>query len=112
LLVRKAVITAAAKSQRTLPLQTLIDRDGNEKSLLQILIEQSLAAGVEDIAVIVFSGDEQSYAQGAGTYASSVTFVPQDQPRGYGHAIHCAHSFTKDDPFLHIVGLRRRNVVR
>lgn len=104
MLVRKAVITAAAKSQRTLPLQTLIDRDGNEKSLLQILIEQSLAAGVEDIAVIVFSGDEQSYAQGAGTYASSVTFVPQDQPRGYGHAIHCAHSFTKDDPFLHIVG--------
>jgi len=104
LLVRKAVITAAAKSQRTLPLQTLIDRDGNEKSLLQILIEQSLAAGVENIAVIVFSGDEQSYAQGAGTYASSVTFVPQDQPRGYGHAIHCAHSFTKDDPFLHIVG--------
>ena len=104
MIVRKAVITAAAKSQRTLPLQTLIDRDGNEKSLLQILIEQSLAAGVEDIAVIVFSGDEQSYAQGAGTYASSVTFVPQDQPRGYGHAIHCAHSFTKDDPFLHIVG--------
>jgi UTP--glucose-1-phosphate uridylyltransferase len=104
LLVRKAVITAAAKSQRTLPLQTLIDRDGNEKSLLQILIEQSLAAGVENIAVIVFSGDEQSYAQGAGTYASSVTFVPQDQPRGYGHAIQCAHSFTKDDPFLHIVG--------
>ena len=104
MLVRKAVITAAAKSQRTLPLQTLIDRDGNERSLLQILIEQSLAAGVENIAVIVFSGDEQSYAQGAGTYASSVTFIPQDQPRGYGHAIHCAHSFTKDDPFLHIVG--------
>jgi len=104
LLVRKAVITAAAKSQRTLPLQTLIDRDGNERSLLQILIEQSLAAGVENIAVIVFSGDEQSYAQGVGTYASSVTFIPQDQPRGYGHAIHCAHSFTKDDPFLHIVG--------
>ena len=104
MLVRKAVITAAAKSQRTLPLQTLIDGDGNEKSLLQILIEQSLAAGVENISVVVFPGDEQSYTQGAGTYASSVTFIPQDQPRGYGHAIHCARSFTKDDPFLHIVG--------
>ena len=104
MLVRKAVITAAAKSQRTLPLQTLIDRDGNEKSLLEILIEQSLAAGVENIAVVVFPGDEQSYAQGAGTHSASVTFVAQDQPRGYGHAIHCAHSFTKDDPFLHIVG--------
>jgi UTP--glucose-1-phosphate uridylyltransferase len=102
--IKKAVITAAAKSQRTLPLQTLIDRDGNEKSLLRILIEQSLAAGVENIAVVVFPGDEHSYAQSAGTYASSVTFVPQPEARGYGHAIHCARSFTMDDPFLHIVG--------
>lgn len=102
--IKKAVITAAAKSQRTLPLQTLIDRDGNEKSLLRILIEQSLAAGVENIAVVVFPGDEYSYAQSAGTYASSITFVPQPEARGYGHAIHCARSFTKDDPFLHIVG--------
>jgi UTP--glucose-1-phosphate uridylyltransferase len=82
----------------------LIDRDGNEKSLLRILIEQSLAAGVEDIAVVVFPGDEYTYAQSAGSYANSVTFVPQREPRGYGHAIHCAQSFTKDDPFLHIVG--------
>ena len=102
--IKKAVITAAARVQRTLPLQTLIDRDGNEKSLLRILIEQSLAAGVENIAVVVFPGDEHSYAQSAGSYANSVTFVPQPEPRGYGHAIHCARSFTKDDPFLHIVG--------
>ena len=58
LLVKKAVITAAARSQRALPLQTLIDGDGNEKSLLRILIEQSLAAGVEEIAVVVWPGDE------------------------------------------------------
>ena len=102
--IKKAVITAAAKAQRTLPLQTLIDRDGIEKSLLRILIEQSLAAGIEDIAVVVFPGDEHSYAQSAGAYANSVTFVPQLEPRGYGHAIYCAHSFTKDDAFLHIVG--------
>lgn len=102
--IKKAVITAAAKAQRTLPLQTLIDRDGNEKSLLRILIEQSLAAGIENIAVVVFPGDEYSYEQSAGSYASSVAFVPQLVPRGYGHAIHCARSFTKDDPFLHIVG--------
>jgi UTP--glucose-1-phosphate uridylyltransferase len=104
LVIRKAVITAAGKGQRTLPLQNLIDRDGVEKSLLRILIEQSLAAGVEDIAVIVFPGDEHSYAQGAGSYANSVTFIPQDEPRGYGHAIHCAQRFINDDPFLHIVG--------
>lgn len=104
LAIKKAVITAAAKAQRTLPLQTLIDRDGNEKSLLRILIEQSLAAGVENIAVVVFPGDENSYAQSAGANVNSVTFIPQPEPRGYGHAIYCARSFTQDDPFLHIVG--------
>lgn len=104
MLVKKAVITAAARSQRALPLQTLIDGDGNEKSLLRFLIEQSLAAGVEDIAVVVCPGDEITYAQSAGPQASSVRFIPQHEPRGYGHAIYCARSFTGDDPFLHMVG--------
>jgi UTP--glucose-1-phosphate uridylyltransferase len=104
LLVKKAVITAAARSQRALPLQTLIDGEGNSRPLLRILIEQSLAAGAEEIAVVVWPGDESSYAQAAGPYASSVRFIPQAEPRGYGHAIHCARSFTNSDPFLHMVG--------
>jgi len=104
LLVRKAIITAAARSQRELPLQTLIDGEGNKKSLLCVLIEQSLAAGVEEVAIVVFPGDESSYAQAAGPHGSSVRFIPQPEPRGYGHALHCARSFTKGDPFLHMVG--------
>jgi UTP--glucose-1-phosphate uridylyltransferase len=102
--VRKAIVTAAAPSQRTLPLQTLIDSDSSKKSLLCILIEQSLAAGIEEIGVVVCPGDETPYAQAAGIHASSVRFIPQAEPRGYGHAIHCARSFTAGDPFLHIVG--------
>jgi UTP--glucose-1-phosphate uridylyltransferase len=104
LLVRKAVITAAARSQRALPLQTLIDGEGNSKPLLRILIEQSLAAGAEEVAVVIWPGDESSYAQAVGPHASSVRFVPQAEPRGYGHAIHCARSFTNGEPFLHMVG--------
>ena len=104
MLVKKAIITAAARSQRALPLQTLIDGDGNKKSLLCILIEQSLAAGAEEIAVIVCPGDESSYARAAGLHAPSVRFIPQAEPRGYGHAILCARSFTNSDPFLHMVG--------
>ena len=42
--INKAVITAAGKKQRTLPLQTLIDRDGSQKSVLKILIEEVLQA--------------------------------------------------------------------
>ena len=104
MLVKKAVITAAARSQRELPLQTLIDGDGTKKSLLRILIDQSLAAGAEEVAVVVWPGDESNYAQAAGPHASSVRFIPQLEPRGYGHAIHCARSFTGSDPFLHMVG--------
>jgi UTP--glucose-1-phosphate uridylyltransferase len=104
LIVRKALITAAARSQRELPLQTLVDGDGNKKSVLRILIEQSLAAGVEEVGVVVWPGDETPYAQAVGPYASSVRFIPQTEPRGYAHAIHCASAFTNSDPFLHMVG--------
>ena len=102
--VRKAVITAAGRNQRALPLQTLIDRDGQEKSILSILIEQSLAAGAEEIAVVVWPGDESRYSEAAGRHKGTVRFVPQTEPRGYAHAILCAREFTGADPFLHMVG--------
>lgn len=102
--IHKAVITAAGADQRSLPLQTLIDRDGREKSVLGILIEQALAAGVGEICVVVWPGDEERYTQAAGGYSGSVRFVAQPRPIGYGHAIHCARAFVGADPFLHMVG--------
>ena len=102
--IKKAVITAAAQSQRALPLQTLIDRDGQEKAVLSILIEQALAANVEEICVVVWPGDEARYADAAGRHASAVHFVPQLEPKGYGNAILCAREFTGADAFLHMVG--------
>jgi UTP--glucose-1-phosphate uridylyltransferase len=101
--IRKAVITAAGGNQRSLPLQTLI-HDGAEKSVLSILIEQALTANIGEICVVVWPGDETRYAQAAGNLAGAVRFVPQQQPRGYGHAIYCAREFVADEPFLHMVG--------
>ena len=54
--IRKAVITAAGPSQRSLPLQTLADRDGAEKPVLRIIVEEALRAGVEEIAIVVSPG--------------------------------------------------------
>ena len=102
--VRKAVITAAGRSQRTLPMQTLIDRDGTEKSVLCIIVEEALDAGVDDIAVVVAPGDEDAYAEVVGDHASRLHFVTQDEPLGYGHAVFCARDFCRDEPFLHLVG--------
>ncbi len=101
--IKKAVITAAGGNQRALPLQTLI-HNGTEKSILSILIDQALAANISEICVVVWPGDEARYAQAAGTHAGAVRFVPQQQPRGYGHAIYCAREFVAGEPFLHMVG--------
>lgn len=102
--IKKAVITAAGREQRALPLQSLIGSDGEERSVLGLLLEQAFAAGIEEVCIVVWPGDESRYLQAAGKHANSVRFQPQSEPRGYGHAIHCARPFTADDPFLHLVG--------
>lgn len=102
--VRKAVITAAAPQQRTLPLQTLIDRDGTEKSVLAILVEEAVGAGIEEIAVVTCPGDEAAYAGVAGLHARRLIFIPQAEPKGYAQAVYCAREFTGEEPFLQLVG--------
>ncbi len=102
--ITKAVITAAGPRQRTLPLQTVIDRDGVEKSVLSILIEEVLRAGIDEICLVVRPGDEQPYTEMAGTQAGRLQFVQQHQPLGYGHAVYCAREFVGHQPFLHLVG--------
>jgi UTP--glucose-1-phosphate uridylyltransferase len=101
--IRKAVITAAGSSQRALPLQTFVDRDGVEKTALQIIIEEVLSAGAEEIGLVIVPGDQEAYATAAGGYANRLQFVEQPMPRGYGYALSLARSFTGNEPFLHLV---------
>ncbi len=102
--IKKAVITAAGPNQRTLPLQTLVDRDGGTKAALQIIIEEVLDAGIDDVCVVVCPGDQAAYATAAGQYGRRLEFVEQPEPLGYGHAVWCARGFAGDEPFLLLVG--------
>jgi len=102
--IKRAVITAAGRNQRTLPMQTLIDRDGTQKSVLCIIVEEALNAGVTEIAIVVAPGDADAYAEAVGDHAGRLHFVTQEQPLGYGHAVHCAQEFCAGEPFLHLVG--------
>ena len=102
--IKKAVITAAGKTQRSLPLQTLVDRDGATRTALRIIIEEILAAGVEEICVVVSPGDQAAYAAAAGGQGGRLHFVEQTQPLGYGQAVFCARSFVAGQPFLLLVG--------
>ncbi|MCD6338606.1 MAG: UTP--glucose-1-phosphate uridylyltransferase [Verrucomicrobia bacterium] len=102
--IRKAVITAAGPDQRTLPLQTLIDRDGKAKSALRILAEEAAAAGIEECLVITHRGDAEAYREAVGDCRSWVRFQEQSEPLGYGHAAATAKAFVGGEPFLLMVG--------
>jgi UTP--glucose-1-phosphate uridylyltransferase len=102
--IKKAVITAAGKNQRTLPLQTLVDRDGQQKTALTIIVEEVLKAGIEEVCVVIRPGDQDAYRAAACAHAGRLKFVEQPAPLGYGHAVQCAAAFTAADPFLLLVG--------
>jgi UTP--glucose-1-phosphate uridylyltransferase len=102
--IRKAIITAAGANQRTLPLQTLVDRDGATKTALAVIIEEALKAGIEEIAVVIQPGDEAAYRAAAGQHAPRLQFLEQKDRLGYGHAIWLAKDFTAGKPALLMVG--------
>jgi UTP--glucose-1-phosphate uridylyltransferase len=97
------VITAAGPNQDRLPLQRFVDVDGAEKTALQIILEEVIAAGVEEVCVVVRSGTQEAYCQAAADYARLIVFVEQPEPRGYGEALYRAARFVGDQPFIHLV---------
>jgi UTP--glucose-1-phosphate uridylyltransferase len=102
--IQRALITAAGPHQRSLPLQTLVDRDGLPKTALQILVEEILQAGIEQIVLVVAPDDAPLYAKAAGPYAPRLEFVEQSAPLGYGHAVWSARQALAHQPFLLLVG--------
>lgn len=134
--VRKAVITAAGRGTRQYPASSavqkemfpLVDRDGLPKPVLQIIGEEAIEAGVEEICIVTQPGDEAVYRQyfqrltnddlrnfrgkdwaileseKLQEFGERLTFVAQDSPQGYGHAVYQARAFVGDEPFLLMLG--------
>jgi UTP--glucose-1-phosphate uridylyltransferase len=103
--ITKALITAAGPNQRKLPLQTLIDRDRKQRTVLEILIKEIKNAGIDDIGIVIQPEDEKSYAEvlDSGLH-SSIQFIHQNNRPGYGNALLSAEIFLNNEPFLHLVG--------
>ena len=85
-------------------LERLVDRDGQEKTTLQMIVEEVESAGIEEIAVIIQPGDAEAYKRAAGQHLGLLQFIEQPSPLGYGDALLRAKSFVGDQPFLHLVG--------
>ena len=134
--VRKAVITAAGRGTRMYPATTTIqkemlpvmDRDGICKPAIQIIIEEALESGIEEVCLVVnphnraqieqhfaplsadelrlFKGKDWALLQSARIQqlAARLTFVVQHTPDGYGHAVHQAREWVGNEPFLVMLG--------
>lgn len=101
--VKKALITVAGPDQRSLALQTLVDRDGTRKTVLEILINEARQAGIEEIGIVIQPADLEVHKSIVNN-DPQIQFIMQDKPRGYGYAILCGTSFVGNDYFLHLVG--------
>ena len=101
--INKALITSAGADQRKLSMQTLVDREGNRKTVLEILIEEIRQAGIEEIGVVIHPGDLKVCSEMvAGD--PHIHFIEQDRQLGYGYAVLCGESFIGNEYFLHLVG--------
>lgn len=134
--VRKAVITAAGRGTRQYPASSavqkemfpLVDRDGLAKPVIQIIGEEAVESGVEEICIITQPGEEKYYrdyfrrmndeevrtfrgkdwaileSEKLGAFGERLYFAEQTTPEGYGHAVYQAKKFVGDEPFLLMLG--------
>ncbi|HEO72391.1 MAG TPA: nucleotidyl transferase [Candidatus Hydrogenedentes bacterium] len=134
--VKKAVITAAGRGVRLYPaadtvqkgMLPIVDRDGLAKPVIQIIGEEAVDSGIEEICVVCAPGDEEQYrrqfellrgnlleaykgvaeaeqqAERVEDLSKRLQFVAQEEPLGYGHAVYCAKDFVGKHPFLLLLG--------
>jgi UTP--glucose-1-phosphate uridylyltransferase len=101
--IKKALITSAGADQRKLSMQTLVDREGNHKTVLEILVNEVREAGIEEIGVVIHPGDTDVYSELV-SGDKQIHFIEQDKQLGYGYAVLCGAGFIGNEYFLHLVG--------
>src|SRR5215203_6188264 len=134
--VRKAVITAAGRGTRQYPASSavqkemfpLVDRDGLTKPVIQIIGEEAIDSGIEELCIITQPGEEQLYreyfrrldddtvkafrgkdwaileSEKLAEFGERLHFAEQHTPEGFGHAVYQAKQFVGDEPFLLLLG--------
>jgi UTP-glucose-1-phosphate uridylyltransferase/mevalonate kinase len=133
--VRKAVIPAAGFGTRLFPatkatkkeLFPIIDRDGIAKPAILLIVEEALAAGLDEVIIIVQEHDLeafrsffnvqvsienynklappfQEYSRRLLDIGRKVKFAIQTTQEGLGHAIYSAREMIGDEPFLLMLG--------
>lgn len=128
--IRKAIIPAAGLGTRFLPATKAQPKEMLpivDKPTIQFIIEEAIASGVEDILIITGRGkraiedhfdrslelEEELRKKGQEDLLNEVRqiadlanihYIRQKEPKGLGHAIHCAKSFIGNEPFAVLLG--------
>ena len=134
--IRKAVIPLAGHGVRMLPatravrkaLFPIVDVRGRVCPVLQLIIEEAVNAGIEEIGLVIAPEDEaliRAYfsrlpgplksvignradlltaAESPGALSEKLTFITQDRPRGFGDAVLRAKAWIGGDPVLVMLG--------
>ncbi|GAE31445.1 UTP-glucose-1-phosphate uridylyltransferase [Halalkalibacter hemicellulosilyticusJCM 9152] len=128
--VRKAIIPAAGLGTRFLPATKAQPKEMLpivDKPTIQYIVEEAVAAGIEDIIIVSGRGKraiedhfDKSYeleetlahkekyeileeVQSISNIAN-IHYIRQKEPKGLGHAIACASRFIGDEPFAVLLG--------
>lgn len=133
--LRKAVIPAAGFGTRMFPatkaikkeLFPVMDSQGRMKPAIQIIVEEAVNAGIDEVGLIVqtrdkevfgdffyspppienfnkLSRENQEYSQYLLDVGRHVKLLSQDVQEGFGHAVYCARDFVREEPFLLMLG--------
>ena len=128
--VRKAIIPAAGFGTRFLPATKAQPKEMLpivDKPTIQYIIEEAVASGIEEILIITGrnkksiedhfdkSVELEMELEKAGKQEMldlvrgisdmvDIHYIRQKEPRGLGHAIHCAKSFVGNEPFAVMLG--------
>jgi UTP--glucose-1-phosphate uridylyltransferase len=128
--VRKAIIPAAGLGTRFLPATKAQPKEMLpivDKPTIQYIVEEAVAAGIEDIIIISgrskraiedhfdksYELEETLYQKGKFdilqelqeiSNLANIHYIRQKEPKGLGHAISCASSFIGNEPFAVLLG--------
>lgn len=131
--IKRAIIPIAGYGTRLFPatkavpkaLFPIIGHDGFAKPIIQLIIEEALKAGVEEVCLVAqphqvepiteyFSGKVPNAIREKPELAAQADklveigerlhFAIQSQPEGFGHAIYCAKDFAAGEPVMILLG--------
>jgi len=106
--ITKAVIPAAGKGTRLLPLTKAVPKELvplGRKPVLEHVVEECAACGIEEV-LFVISEDKQAIRTHFGGSGSGIRFsyTYQPQQKGLADAIYCGREFVGEDPFAVALG--------